>query len=105
MRVASGYTNGPLSYFFRGQTLPLTFWHDADYAAVFVQDWQRQLPSRKSAAYFQQLTPEKTITLDGLEYAHLYDLRDAPLPAYVTDWGGAIRLVTFQLPAAMILPG
>ena len=52
LRVASGYTNGPLSYFFRGQTLPLTFWHDADYAAVFVQDWQRQLPSRKSAAYF-----------------------------------------------------
>ena len=105
LRVASGYTNGPLSYFFRGQTLPLTFWHDADYAAVFVQDWQRQLPSRKSAAYFQQLTPEKTITLDGLEYARLYDLRNAPLPDYVTDWGGAIRLVTFQLPAAMIKPG
>lgn len=105
LRVASGYTNGPLSYFFRGQTLPLTFWHDADYAAVFVQDWQRQLPSRKSAAYFQQLTPETTITLDGIEYARLYDLHDAPLPAYVSEWGGAIRLVTFQLPAAMILPG
>jgi 4-amino-4-deoxy-L-arabinose transferase-like glycosyltransferase len=105
LRVASGYTNGPLSYFFRGQTLPLTFWHDADYAAVFVQDWQRQLPSRKSAAYFQQLTPEKVITLNGLEYAHLYDLHNAPLPAYVTDWGRAIRLVTFQLPAAMIRPG
>ena len=105
LRVASGYTNGPLSYFFRGQTLPLTFWHDADYAAVFVQDWQRQLPSRKSAAYFQQLTPEKTITLDGIEYARLYDMRAAPLPDYVTEWGGAIRLVTFQLPAAMIQPG
>jgi hypothetical protein len=105
LRVASGYTNGPLSYFFGGQTLPLTFWHDADYAAVFVQDWQRQLPSRKSAAYFQQLRAEKTITLDGIDYAHLYNLRDAPLPAYVTDWGGVIRLVTFQLPAAMILPG
>ncbi len=105
LRVASGYTNGPLSYFFRGQTLPLTFWHEADYAAVFVQDWQRQLPSRKSAAYFQQLTPETTITLNSIDYAHLYNLRDAPLPAYVTDWDGAIRLVTFQLPAAMILPG
>lgn len=105
LRVASGYTNGPLSYFFRGQTLPLTFWHDADYAAVFVQDWQRQLPSRKAAAYFQQLTPEKTITLDGLDYAHLYDLHNAPLPDYVTDWGEAIRLVTFLLPAAMIQPG
>lgn len=109
LRVASGYTNGPLSYFFRGQTLPLTFWHDADYAAVFVQDWQRQLPSRKSAAYFQQLTPEATITLNGIEYARLYALRDAPLPDYVTEWGeagnGAIRLVTFQLPAAAVYPG
>jgi hypothetical protein len=105
LRVASGYTNGPLSYFFRGQTLPLTFWYDADYATVFVQDWQRQLPSRKAAAYFQQLTPEKTIVLDGIDYARIYDLRAAPLPAYVTDWGGVIRLVTFQLPAAMITPG
>jgi 4-amino-4-deoxy-L-arabinose transferase-like glycosyltransferase len=105
LRVASGYTNGPLSYFFRGQTLPLTFWHDADYAAVFVQDWQRQLPSRKSAAYFQQLAPETTITLDGIDYARLYAMRDAPMPAYVTEWGGAIRLVTFQLPAAPVFPG
>lgn len=109
LTVASGYTNGPLSYFFRGRTLPLTFWHVADYAAVFVQDRQRQLPSRKSAAYFQQLTPETVITLDGLDYAHLYDLRGAPLPAYVTDWRyqeqTAIRLVTFQLPAAPIAPG
>lgn len=105
LRVASGYTNGPLSYFFRGQTLPLTFWQDADYAAVFVQDWQRQLPSRKAAAYFQQLTPEKTITLDGIDYARLYNMQDAPLPAFVTDWGGVIRLVSFQLPAAMIVPG
>jgi hypothetical protein len=105
LRVASGYTNGPLSYFFRGQTLPLTFWHDADYAAVFVQDWQRQLPSRKSAAYFQQMTPETTITLDGIDYVHLYDLRNSPLPDYVAEWDGVIRMVSFQLPAAMILPG
>jgi hypothetical protein len=105
LTVASGYTNGPLSYFFRGATWPLTFSYDADYAAVFVQDWQRQLPSRKAAAYFQQLTPEKTIALNGLDYVHLYNMHDAPLPDYVTDWGEAIRLVNFQLPAAMILPG
>ena len=109
LRVASGYTNGPLSYFFRGTTLPLTFWHDADYAAVFIQDRQRQLPSRRSAAYFQRLTPEYVVRLDGIDYAHVYDLRDAPLPDYVTDFatdrGSAIRLVTFQLPAATIQPG
>ena len=105
LTVASGYTNGPLSYFFRGTTLPLTFWQQADYAAVFVQDRQRLLPSRKSAAYFAGLTPEHVVTLGGIDYAWLYDLRGAPLPAYVTDWGGVIRLATFQLPAAQITPG
>ena len=105
LTVASGYTNGPLSYFFRGTTLPLTFWAQADYAAVFVQDRQRLLPSRKSAAYFAGLTPEQVITLNGIDYAWLYDLHDAPLPTYVTDWGDVIRLTTFQLPAARIAPG
>ncbi len=114
LTVASGYTNGPLSYFFRGRTLPIYFWHEADYAVLFAQDRQRQLPSRKSAAYFQHLTPEQIITLNGLDYAHIYDLRGAPLPDYVTGWrmpGGAsegdevIRLVTFQLPAAAVMPG
>lgn len=119
LTVASGYTNGPFSYFFRGRTLPITFWHKADYAVLFAQDWQRQLPSRKSVAYFQHLTPEQVITLDGLDYAHIYNLGSAPLPDYVTGWrmaddgapdGGApdhevIRLVTFQLPAAPVQPG
>jgi hypothetical protein len=105
LAVASGYTNGPFSYFFSGRTLPITLWHEADYAVVYAQDRQRQLPSRKAAAYFAQLTPEQVITVDGLDYAHIYDLRDAPLPDYVTDWDGAIRLVTFQLPAAVITPG
>jgi 4-amino-4-deoxy-L-arabinose transferase-like glycosyltransferase len=107
--VASGYTNGPFSYFFRGRTLPITFWHEADYAVVYAQDWQRQLPSRKAAAYFQQLTPERVVTINGLDYAHIYDLRGAPLPDYVTDWSlagdEAIRLVSFQLPAAPVTSG
>ncbi len=50
--VASGYTNGPFSYFFDGVTLPLYFRHAADYAVVYTQDWQRQLPSRRAAAYY-----------------------------------------------------
>ncbi len=110
LTVASGYTNGPFSYFFRGRTLPIYFWHEADYAVLFAQDRQRQLPSRKSAAYFQHLTPEHIITLSGLDYAYIYDLRGAPLPDYVTDWQithgePLIRLVTFQLPAAPVTPG
>jgi hypothetical protein len=103
--VASGYTNGPFSYFFRGQTLPIYFWHQADYAVLYAQDWQRQLPSRRVIDYFAQLTPLHVVTVDGLDYAHIYDLRNAPLPEYVTDWNDAIRLATIQLPAAAISPG
>ena len=103
--VASGYTNGPFSYFFNGQTVPIYFWPQAAYAVVYAQDWQRQLPSRKSIAYFRSLTPEHIVQINGLDYAHIYDLRGASLPAYVTDWGGAIRLITYQLPASTIAPG
>lgn len=114
--AASSYTNGPFSYFFAGKTLPITFWHEADYAIVYAQDWQRQLPSRKSIAHYQQQTPQHVVRIDGLDYAHIFDLRNAPLANYVTDWhepgsspakeeNAAIRLVTFQLPAAPISPG
>jgi hypothetical protein len=107
--VASGYTNGPFSYFFPGRTLPITFWHEADYAVVYAQDWQRQLPSRKAIAHYAGLTPLHVVRIDGLEYAHIYDLSAARLPDYVTDWGNTepppIRLVSFQLPAAAVSPG
>ena len=103
--VASGYTNGPFSYFFRGKTVPITFWHEADYAIVYAQDWQRQLPSRRAVAHFSRYQPVHVIQIDGLDYAHIYELRQMPLPDYVTDWDAAIRLVSYQLPAASISPG
>ncbi len=105
LTVASGYTNGPFSYFFRGKTLPITFWHEADYAIVYAQDWQRQLPSRRAVAHFSRYEPVHVVQIDGLDYAHIYDLHQMPLPDYVTDWGAAIRLVSYQLPAASISPG
>ena len=105
LTVASGYTNGPFSYFFAGRTLPITFWHEADYAVVYAQDWQRQLPSRGMIEYWEGLTPAHVVTIGGLDYAHIYDLRNAPLPEFVTDWGDAIRLVSYQLPAAPISAG
>lgn len=103
--VASGYTNGPFSYFYEGTTVPIYFRHAADYAVVFAQDWQRQLPSRRAVAYYAQHQPLHVVTVDGLDYAHIYDLRTMPMPDYVTDWAGAIRLASYQLPAATISPG
>ncbi len=45
------------------------------------------------------------ITLNGIDYAYLYDMRTQPLPDMVIDWGEVIRLISFQLPAAPITPG
>ncbi|GIV75678.1 MAG: hypothetical protein KatS3mg050_0072 [Litorilinea sp.] len=103
--VASGYTNGPFSYFFQGRTLPIYFWHQADYAVLYAQDFQRQLPSRAFITTFSRQTPVHVVRINGLDYAYIYDLHNMPLPDYVTDWADAIRLVTYQLPAGTISPG
>ncbi len=108
--VASGYTNGPFSYFYDGETAPLYFRAMADYAVVFVQDWQRQLPSRRAAAYYAEHEPMHTVRINGIDYAHIYDLNAMPQPDYVTDWLDAdgeavIRLQSYQLPAAAIKAG
>ncbi|MBV7336092.1 phospholipid carrier-dependent glycosyltransferase [Chloroflexi bacterium TSY] len=125
--VASAYTNGPFSYFFSGTTLPIYFWHEADYAVLYAQDWQRRLPSPRQVAYFERLEPLHRITIDELEYAHIFDLSTVPLPEYVTEWRyptippddaaqnegnqadstseSLIRLVSYQLPSNVLQPG
>lgn len=114
--VASAYTNGPFSYFYPGETLPIYFWHDAEYAVLYAQDRQRRLPAPRQIAYFEGLTPVHTVRLNGLDYAWVYDMRDAPLPGYVTDWRTAefastegdaaqIRLVSYQFPGSVVQPG
>lgn len=103
--VASAYTNGPFSYFYPGTTLPITFWHRADFAVVYVQDWQRRLPAPRQMAWFESLTPLHTVTINDIEYARVYDMRRAPLPDYMTEWGGQIRLVSYELPAVVVEPG
>ena len=103
--VASGYTNGPFSYFYDGTTVPLYFRHMADYAVVYAQDWQRRLPSRRAIAYYAQHEPIHIVNLNGLDYAHIYDLRTMPMPDFVTDWGDSIRLASYQLPSGVIYPG
>ncbi|MFN2199583.1 MAG: ArnT family glycosyltransferase [Caldilineaceae bacterium] len=103
--VASGYTNGPFSYFYDGRTVPLYFRHMADYAVVYAQDWQRQLPSRRAIAYYARHEPMHIVKINGLDYAHIYDLRTMPMPDFVTDWSDSIRLASYQLPSAVVYPG
>lgn len=107
--TASSFPNGPFSYFFHGRTVPPAFWTLADYAVVYPQDWQRQLPSARQMTWIEQLTPLETIRLHGLDYARIYDLRDAPTPTFVTTWGAGdeaqICLNAYELTAGSVMPG
>lgn len=107
--VVSAFPNGPFSYFYAGQTLPPTFWAQADYAVLYTQDWQRQMPSPRQVAWLRSLAPIAGVTLHGIPYARIYDLRTAPLPPFVTTWAQAdqpqLRLNAYELTAGALQPG
>ena len=106
--VASAYTSGPFDYFFAGNTVGIYQWREADYAVLYAQDFQRRLPAPRQIAYFETLRPAHSVYLNGLNYAYIYDLRSAPLPAYVTEWGTDqpfFRLVSYQFPGGVLQPG
>lgn len=105
LRVASWYRGGSFNYIFRGQDLNLDQFADADYAVLYVHQWQRQAPDTQMLNYFAKLTPEYTVKLHGLDYAWVYDLRNAPTPSYLTDWGDAIRLMQTEVQRTPLQPG
>lgn len=114
LRVTAWYMDGPFSYYFVGESMPIRFnpnvtnilqWLSTDYVVTYVNQWQRRLPTQEMLDYFAQQTPEKVIVIDGLEYARIYNVRGAPPPDYLavgrprfTDWGGLIRLVAYRMP-------
>ncbi len=119
--VISWYKQAMFSYFFDGHVRELGGNRsrinelellNSDYAVLYVHQWQRQLPYPEYLAYFDQLIPEKVIELNGLEYAKIYDVRRLSLPDFIEftsrgfiDWGGVIRLLSYELPKEPILPG
>jgi hypothetical protein len=104
-RAASWYYDGPFSYFFHGATAnisqgSLLYWLGVDYAVTYVNQWQRQLPSPETAAYFNQRKPVHTVRFRGLELARVYDMRGVALPDFLNaptgsaaDFGGQLRLL------------
>jgi hypothetical protein len=83
LRVAVWYGD-IFTYFFRGITAgmdentSLAELQDADYAVVYVQQVQRQVPSPEVLRYFAGLTPEYTVRIDGVDYVWVYKLGEAP---------------------------
>ncbi len=117
LRVVSWYADGPFSYFFRGQEVmvgeesPL-YWLDTDYHVLYINQWQRQLPTPEAIAWFAAQTPVHTVRSGGLELARVYETRNALLPDFVAlanesaaDFGDQIRLSAYTIPQATAQPG
>jgi hypothetical protein len=117
LRVVAWYADGPFSYFFRGQSVEVgysspLYWLDTDYTVLYINQWQRQLPSPEAIAYFAGQTPAHTVTSGGLELVRIYDLRATLLPDFVeigktsaADFGGQIRLSAYDVPQQVVQPG
>jgi len=83
-RVITWYGDGCFSFFYDGVTVPigldftLNDLRKTDFVVLYLNQWQRGLPSPEFMAYFGGLTPEYVVNIGGLEYARIYKLRDAP---------------------------
>jgi hypothetical protein len=53
---------------------------NADYIVIYYQQIQRQLPSPEVLEFFEAQTPEYTVSINGLEYAKIYNLRNIAFP-------------------------
>ncbi len=114
LRVASWYGDGPFSYYFVGLVEEIPFesgweelfqWLALDYVVTYINQWQRRLPSPEIVDFLETIPPEHVITVDGIEYARIYDVRHIVPPEELipgrprlTDWGGRIRLVAYKMP-------
>ncbi len=108
LRVVAWYADGPFSYYFKGQEVSLGYespllWFDTDYAVLYINQWQRQLPSPAVIDYFAQQTPVHVVRFRGLELARIYDMRNSALPDFVeigknsaADFGDQIRLLAYE---------
>jgi hypothetical protein len=86
-------------------------WLKSDYFVWYIASDQRGYVPPEMQDYFAHQTPVRTVQLGGIEYAALYDLRNAPLPAYfanqmwMTRIAPNLQLVKAILNADPLLPG
>jgi 4-amino-4-deoxy-L-arabinose transferase-like glycosyltransferase len=95
LRVATWFWSGTFSYFFKGQILQgrppsditgIRQWLRADYCVLYINQRQRGRLPPELLNYVDGLKPAMVVRIHGLEYAHVYDLRNRALPAHLTGW-------------------
>ena len=105
--VAAWYS-GQFAPFFKGQTIDMASNEPAltaDYAVLYINQWQRGFPSGELLAYFGDRQPLHSVQLGGVSYAQIYPgpvisftrRPEVPYPVGVT-LGGAVRLLGYALP-------
>lgn len=92
LRVTTWFWNGTFSYLFKGRSVPGRFtadpsslrqWRSADYCVLYINQRQRGRLPRELLHYTDRLKPVKVVRIQGLEYARIYDVRNAPVPAFL----------------------
>jgi hypothetical protein len=90
LRVSTWFWNGTFSYFFNGESIPGRFtpdsagrtqWLTSDYCVVYINQRQRGRLPDGLLKYLDSIPPVKVVRIQGIEYARIYDIRDAPVPA------------------------
>jgi Dolichyl-phosphate-mannose-protein mannosyltransferase len=77
------YNKGCVSYYFNGRVLgmeddaSLDDLKKADFVIMYIHQWQRQIPSKEALDYLKTLKPVFVARIGGLDYAEVYDMKDA----------------------------
>ncbi len=102
--VASWYLLGPFNYIYSGRAENISRFWQADYSVLYRQQQQRLRPSRRFVAHFEEMTPLQTFTLNGIDYASLYDTREQTAE-FLVQWRDALQLVHYELFAGEFVAG
>jgi hypothetical protein len=108
VRAVSWYGEYIFTHLFAGQLYSLSrgslFWNGIDYAVLYINQVQRQLPDPQFVQCFHSLEPEHTVRIKGMDYAWIYKvpqpLPDCVMPAqYVkqTQFGDQILLLGYDI--------
>ncbi len=80
LKAISWYGDGPFSFFFVGTTVDRNLPNEvselptADFLVLYVNEWQRKLPSREFLDYFARQEPVHVVAINHIEYARIYRL-------------------------------
>jgi len=108
VRAVSWYGEFIFTHLFAGQLYPSSrgslFWNGIDYAVLYINQVQRQLPDPQFVQCFRSMEPEHTVRIKGIDYAWIYKvpkpLPDCFMPAqYIkqTQFGDQILLLGYDI--------